>query len=443
MKPKHNVILQYTLVSLFCALVVSLALSFALTRWTKDHLVRMHIELFDEIVQNNVRHHDEIISFFQAGPVTVPPEAIKHFISELTQFGAVFRIKLWGRNAVILWSDETEIIGRRYPDNEEYWTAWSGRIAHAVTLPNKSEQVTEKNRGVVLEIYTPLKKDNQVYGVVELYEASEELWIEINRHMRLIWYLVGLAGVILYLLLFYIFYNAQKKVSDTQGRLIETQDVTIYALAYQAGLRDLETGRHLDRTAKYVELIARELKKSRPYRKYLSEDYIRDLVRAAPLHDIGKVGVPDSILLKPGRLTPEETLIMRRHVEYGAKVLQQAQDKLPFQSFLSLGQQIALFHHEKWDGGGYPQGLKQEEIPLSARIMALADVYDALRSKRPYKEPFDHDRCREIIASEKGRHFDPAVVEAFLVLEKEFERISIEWADQPEAEPEPVAVAAA
>lgn len=432
MKAFKNIIFQYSLASLAAVLTVTLILSYFLTQGTKAHLIDMHLQLFSDIVQNEAKGMPEIYEFFLSPPGSSPPQNLDHYITELTSFGDVFRIKLWGPEAVILWSDETRIIGRRYPDNQEYHEAWKGKVAYEIAATHKTEQATEAGRGPVLEIYVPLKNEGRVIGIVELYEASETLWIEIDRHTRLIWLMMGLAGLVLYLLLFFIFYRAQKRIKDADHRLIRTQDVTIYALAFQAGMRDLETGRHLDRTSTYVEILARELKKTPAYKGYLTEEYLRDLVQAAPLHDIGKVGIPDSILLKPGPLTPEEREIMQKHCDYGAMVLRKAEGRLSFHSFLSIGIQIAHCHHEKWDGSGYPQGLKGENIPISARIMALADVYDALRSARPYKQAFEHERSRDIIVADRGRHFDPAVIEAFLAREEDFLRISVDLADQLE-----------
>ncbi len=179
-----------------------------------------------------------------------------------------------------------------------------------------------------------------------------------------------------------------------------------------------------------MKYLAEELKTLSVYKNYLSDEYIQDLIKAAPLHDIGKVGIPDSILTKKGKLTDEERYEIQKHSEFGARVLRDAEKKLPFQSFLTLGVQLTISHHEKWDGQGYPEGLKGEDIPLSARILALADVYDALRSERYYKPAFDHERSKEIILSEKGKHFDPVIVGVFILCEKDFHRISVEMADE-------------
>jgi PAS domain S-box-containing protein len=209
----------------------------------------------------------------------------------------------------------------------------------------------------------------------------------------------------------------------------ETQDVTIYALAHLAELRDLETGKHLERTANYIRILAEELTRLGTFKGYLTPEYINGLFKSAPLHDIGKVGVPDAILLKPGRLSREELAVMQKHCELGARLLSSAEQKLKFQSFLNIAVQLTIGHHEKWNGTGYPSGLSCEQIPLSARLMGLADVYDALRSKRPYKEPFEHGDCVRIIKDERGRHFDPRIVDAFLNRELEFRKVSDEMAD--------------
>ena len=206
--------------------------------------------------------------------------------------------------------------------------------------------------------------------------------------------------------------------------VVQTEGVTILALAYQAELRDLETGKHLERTALYVRLLAEELARLPKYSSYLTPTYIADLVKSAPLHDIGKVAIPDSILKKPGKLTPEEFEIIKTHCEYGTRVLKMADEKLTFRSFLKIAIQIVSSHHEKWNGAGYPKGLKGDMIPLSGRIMALADVYDALRSDRCYKKAFSHDDTHKIILKEKGTHFDPDIVDVFCSIQKKFEEIS-------------------
>jgi len=218
--------------------------------------------------------------------------------------------------------------------------------------------------------------------------------------------------------------SLQTRLVREREVLVQTQDVTIFALAYEAELRDHATGQHLERTSEYVKILATELARHPNYYQYLTESYVSDLVRAAPLHDIGKVGIPDAILLKPGKLTATEFSIMQEHCELGVQVLNKADERLRFQSFLKIAIQLALSHHEKWDGTGYPNGTDGNQIPLSGRIMALADVYDALRSERGYKSSIGHDKSRDIILDGRGTHFDPDVVGTFLLKQDDFLWIS-------------------
>lgn len=215
-----------------------------------------------------------------------------------------------------------------------------------------------------------------------------------------------------------------QKVLNKNLQLSHIEDANIYTLAYLAEIRDSETGKHIERTAQFVKLIAESLSRLPKYSSYLTPRYIDDIVKSAPLHDIGKVGVPDAILKKPGKLDADEFETIKLHCEYGANVLKIAEKKLNFESYLTLAIQLVMYHHERWDGNGYPEGLKGEAIPLSAQIMAIADVYDALRSERCYKEGFTHEKSREIILQEKGKHFSPDIVTAFLQTEETFKQIS-------------------
>jgi len=192
------------------------------------------------------------------------------------------------------------------------------------------------------------------------------------------------------------------------------QTASIRALAHLAEIRDNETGNHILRTQAYVHLLASRLRDHPKFSDTLSRDYIDLVSRSAPLHDIGKVGIPDAILLKPGKLTPEEWVIMKTHAGLGADAIELAERDMdtPLE-FLALAKDIARWHHERWDGSGYPDGLQGEDIPVSARLMALADVFDALISKRVYKAAMSFEQARDIILSERGRHFDPVVVDAF------------------------------
>ncbi|TCK05636.1 response regulator [Marinobacterium mangrovicola] len=220
-------------------------------------------------------------------------------------------------------------------------------------------------------------------------------------------------------------------VRERTAELYNTQQVTIHAMATLAETRDNETGNHIRRTQYYVKTLAEALREMGDYPE-LTDENIDLLYRSAPLHDIGKVGIPDAILLKPGKLDDAEFTIMKTHAELGGAAIDEAEKSLcnPDNSFLRYARQIAYCHHEKWDGSGYPQGLKGEDIPLAGRLMALADVYDALISRRAYKEPFTHERARELLLEGKGKHFDPAVVEAFLKVENSFIDIAKRFSDE-------------
>jgi response regulator RpfG family c-di-GMP phosphodiesterase len=212
----------------------------------------------------------------------------------------------------------------------------------------------------------------------------------------------------------------------------EAQHATIFALARLAERRDNETGKHLERVAAYCELAAEALREDGKHPGTITDAWIEDLVRSSPLHDIGKVGIPDSILLKPGKLTAEEWEIMRTHPEIGAITLESVISEHGHQGFLAMGRDIALCHHEKWDGSGYPRGLRGTEIPLSARLLALADVYDALTTVRPYKTAWTHEDAITWIRQHSGSHFDPDVVKAFMRRAEEARAIQERLADSEE-----------
>ena len=222
----------------------------------------------------------------------------------------------------------------------------------------------------------------------------------------------------------------EREVARRVRELSAVQDITIYAMATLAETRDNETGNHIRRTQNYVITLATKLAENPKYAVQLPRQEIELLYKSAPLHDIGKIGIPDRILLKPGRLTPEEFEIMKTHAAIGKDSIKAAEQLVGMpDSFLRFAKEIAGCHHEKWDGSGYPEGLAGEAIPLSARLMALADVYDALISKRVYKEAFSHEVARNIIVQGSGTHFDPAVIEAFIALEQDFIDIAKRFSD--------------
>ncbi|WP_431477330.1 response regulator [Massilia eburnea] len=222
----------------------------------------------------------------------------------------------------------------------------------------------------------------------------------------------------------------EQEVRERTREVVAIQDVTILAMASMAETRDSETGNHIRRTQFYVKALAERLKGHPRFSAVLSDNYINLLFKSAPLHDIGKVGIPDRILLKPGRFEPHEFEIMKTHTTLGRAAIEHAERSLGTpMAFLSIAKEIAFSHQEKWDGSGYPEGLAGEAIPVSARLMAVADVYDALISRRVYKDGMSHEQAVQIIIEGKGKHFDPDMIDAFIGLQEEFRAIAARFHD--------------
>ena len=215
----------------------------------------------------------------------------------------------------------------------------------------------------------------------------------------------------------------QERVRQQVQEISQAQLGAIFAMSKLAESRDPETGEHLERMREYCKVLSQHLSKLPKYEIIIDNNFISDIYAASPLHDIGKVGIDDSVLLKAGKLTEEEWTAMKLHPIIGAETLREVDKQHPGNSLIRMGIDIAASHHEKWDGSGYPYGLQGTEIPLVARILALGDVYDALTSKRCYKDAFSHDKSRGIIIDSRGNHFDLEVVDAFLETENEFKRI--------------------
>ena len=205
----------------------------------------------------------------------------------------------------------------------------------------------------------------------------------------------------------------EELVEEKIREISSSQIATIHALVKAAEARDDDTGTHIERTSLFCKLIADKLREAGAYAETVDETYAENVSKASPLHDIGKIGIKDNILLKPGRLTTEEFAVMKTHVNLGHETLASTRGMYPGNVFIKFGIEIARYHHEKWDGSGYMLGMEGEEIPLSARIMSLSDVYDALRSKRVYKESYSHEKTRAIIVEGRGRHFDPVITDVF------------------------------
>ena len=222
----------------------------------------------------------------------------------------------------------------------------------------------------------------------------------------------------------------EDEIEKRTKEVVAIQNVTIFAMASLAETRDNETGNHIRRTRNYVKVLALKLQNHPKFKDFLTEEMIDTLYKSAPLHDIGKIGIPDYILLKKGKLTLEEFEIMKTHTTLGKEAIEHAENQLGYEvSFLQIAKEIAYSHQEKYDGSGYPLGLKGDEIPISARLMCVADVYDALISKRIYKDSMKHEEAVKIMKQGRGIHFDPDILDAFLALENEFIQIAKSFTD--------------
>jgi putative two-component system response regulator len=215
----------------------------------------------------------------------------------------------------------------------------------------------------------------------------------------------------------------EQQVAEQLEEINRSQRAMIFALAKLSHMRDDDTGLHLERVQDLCRVLAEKLVADSVYAQQITADFIETIYQASPLHDVGKVGINDKIMLKPGKLTAEEFEIMKTHASLGAATLEFVYAKYPHNNFVCMGIDIAKYHHERWDGKGYPCGLAGKDIPLSARIMALVDVYEALRAKRPYKEPFSHQKAKQIIMDGSGANFDPQIVQAFCAVDSEFDKI--------------------
>jgi HD-GYP domain-containing protein (c-di-GMP phosphodiesterase class II) len=411
-----NVLVYYTAIILFMVIAVSLLMGIVISRYQEKHLLLAHIEFYPELINIIVDKDPEILQKISdmsfSGLTSGKPVSA---VDEIMAIKGISGTAIISNRGEIVAAGSVSYSAEELVTRPQFVKALSGETGYDYSGRGDSQS---------LEIFIPIITDTGVIGIVYLVEIGGHLTSVVHESGSTVWGVISLCGLLLYLFLFYLFYHSYRKQKTINEHLRQTQDVTIFALGYQAELRDLETGKHIERTSAYVEILANELKRHGKYRSYLTEDYISDLIRSAPLHDIGKVAIPDSILLKPGKLTEEEYLVIQSHPVHGGDILEKAEKRLSFPSFFKIAIQMSKSHHEKWDGTGYPLKLLGESIPLSARIMALADVYDALSTARPYKKAFSHETCISIIQEERGKSFDPELVDIFLLKENEFEEVS-------------------
>ena len=425
---RNNAIFQYTVVSFLATFIIAVVLVLVMSSRVQVQLIASRGDFYKEYIAAIPENYREVLPNFGVSGIEKdngPDNELhgteslydewEHFSSDLSQYPYIQAVRFFDNHGETVWV---------YP--EEDFLVLPGSFIPGKIIDNESVRYTilSKNPNLIVNYYIPVIFDNTEIGTAEIQIQDNNLQDNIGESRTRFAVMIFLSGFVFYISLFLLFYKVYLNQKKAISHLDESQTLTIRTMSMLAELKDNDTGEHIQRTSEYCRLLAQSLAEDPFFRKYITEDYIKDLVRSAPLHDIGKVGIPEAILLKPGKLTDSEFEIMKTHTGLGAQVLSTAAESLEFRSFFEIGYQIVLHHHENWDGSGYPHGLKGRDIPLSARIMSIADVYDALTTERPYKRAFSHDEAMEIILKEKGRKFDPKLIENLLRVEGEFRQIS-------------------
>jgi response regulator RpfG family c-di-GMP phosphodiesterase len=379
------------------------------------------------------------------------PDNIVERIEEAQFYLQLENLKFFDSKGKIVYSTDEKDIG-----NINTNPYFSNHIAKGKNLSKivQKDSVSAENRMLkmdVAEIYIPLMSRSKFQGALEIYydisQRKQALDLLVSKTLMVIYSLTIVflisVGIVLNKASIQMIHRKnsdvklqkanqtlETRVTSQTEEIRQTQKVSVKALATLAEFYDSDTGEHLTRIQSYVEILVKWLKENSHFKNYLSEkvNYIDELKLASLLHDVGKTAIPIEILTKPGKITYEEFEIIKTHTTIAGDALTTANDdfrkSFMTDSYLALARDIALYHHEKWNGKGYPKSLSGESIPLSARIVAVADVYDALRSKRPYKKPWSHLKAVDEIVSGKGEHFDPEVIKAFISQADKFHTIS-------------------
>lgn len=412
-----RILFSYSIISFMVTLIVAFILSLVLIRNMEEKLINSHADFFRSFIQAIPHNYSEILKDFDIHSKEEnhhhEEDVWEHFKTDLLQTPSIIQFRIYDVHLNMKWTYFKE-------ENVEEGQP----ILNSQNLQSEAFFIAAREPEYIIHYYFPITHEGKELGLVEIVDIDDGLKELLDSTRIIIIRTIVLGGISLYTLLFGLFYRSFRNQKAISTRLDKSQSLTIHTMSLLAELRDDNTGKHIVRTSLYCRVIATALHKDKTYSKYISQKYIEDMERSAPLHDIGKVGIPDSILNKPGKLTDQEFEIVKKHPQLGADVLENAVNSLDFQSFFEIGYQIVLHHHENWDGTGYPSGLKGSAIPLSARIMTLADVYDALRTERPYKDAFTHEKAMKIIIGDAGKKFDPHLVEVLEGISGEFENIS-------------------
>ena len=445
---QHRQLRTFLFVSLSIPVFIFLRTYFLVLPQFSDKLL-IYTEEECQRTANHISYHSITLN---QGQIVIS-EDLQDTIHDVMSEFEYEKIKLFSKQGYILFSTNTEDIGRVNSHAYFHEVVAKGEIYSKIV--NKDHQTLEGrivNRDVA-EIYIPIMDGNRFVGAFELYfdltKRKEELDAlfkkEAHADIVISLFLISIILIMVFLTsrailkeknaktqLKTINQNLEQIVADKTRELQVTQKTAIESLAVLAEYHDMDTGGHLTRIRRYTELIATTLLEDSPYSDYMEqqgrEQYVQELVMASTLHDIGKTAISKEILCIKNVLSSDKFEELKKHTIIAWDALNHGNEifftRFGKDSYLSLAGSIALYHHEKWDGTGYPSKLKGDEIPLSARIVALADVYDALRSKRTYKEPWSHTKATERICNESGKHFDPVIINAFLSNQEKFREIS-------------------
>lgn len=344
----------------------------------------------NELVDSHGKHHE-----------------LQSRIDLFMKMGSLVDFRIWNDNYRLVYSySDKNSIGEYFRDNDDLQEVYmSGRFKAGISKGMNAETEVLRSKGTLFELYSPIITNGKITGVLEVYRMGPQLDFFSGSNL-----MVGLLSMIIPLLLYLLInkhfnkasetiINIHEELQDAYGKTSISYIDTIISLTRALEMRDMETEGHSERVVNLSLFIGKKLG--------LSEAELGRLVIGSYLHDIGKIGIPDSVLLKPGRLDPDERKIIEKHVNHGYEIIRDVK-------FLSQAKDVILYHHEKWDGTGYPEGIKGDDIPLNARIFALVDVFDALISERPYKPAYPVEKALNIIREGRGTHFDPAVADTLL-----------------------------
>jgi len=433
-------------------LIGCFAISILLPTYSTVYILPLFVkQLLKTIEDQAYRTASHLASCFTAHPdvpikYLITPELIASINGAMHDFD-IERIKIFSKSGEVLYSTHLPDIATINQHAYFHTIVASGNMFSKIIqkgYPTMGGRIVDRD---VAEVYIPIMRQAIFQGAFEIYynitDSKRKLDTLLLQSSHILY---TIAVALLLFLLVTLFQasktrlnllNAEKKLEilnmELQERVDEqtheiqaTQETSIEALAILAEYYDADTGGHLSRIQGYTVLLLTWMKDNLPYGEYISSkpEYIEETSLASILHDIGKTAIPKTILTKPGKLTVEEYQIMQKHTLIAADVMDKANKKFTKHfkkdSYLALARDIALYHHEKWNGTGYPEGLKGEDIPLTARVVALADAYEAMRSKRSYKAAYSHEYAVEEIIRERGEHFDPSVVDAFLAQADKF-----------------------